>query len=99
MKKKKVDKILKGVLTVGTVIGGANVMSDADMVYAMEEELSFEYTTVGEQELTPTADIAETPESFEASTSVPETLPFNDTRVEESVSENPTTPVVVETPR
>ena len=38
MKKKKVDKILKGVLTVGTVIGGANVMSDADMVYAAELE-------------------------------------------------------------
>ena len=39
MKKKKVDKILKGVLTVGTVIGGANVMSDADLVYAAENEI------------------------------------------------------------
>ncbi|MBO4845477.1 MAG: hypothetical protein J5525_04135, partial [Lachnospiraceae bacterium] len=36
MKKKKVDKILKGVVTAGVALGGASFMTDADMVYAAE---------------------------------------------------------------
>ena len=34
MKKKKVDKILKGVVTAGVALGGASFMTEADMVYA-----------------------------------------------------------------
>ena len=36
MKKKKVDKILKGVVTAGVALGGASYMTEADMVYAAE---------------------------------------------------------------
>ena len=38
MKKKKVDKILKGVVTAGVALGGASFMTEADMVYAAETE-------------------------------------------------------------
>ena len=36
MKKKKVDKIIKGVVTAGVALGGASFMTEADMVYAAE---------------------------------------------------------------
>ena len=38
MKNKNVNQILKGVAGVGTVLGGASVVTETDMMYAVELE-------------------------------------------------------------
>ena len=38
MHKKKINSVLKGVLVAGTAVGGAAVMTEADVVYAAENE-------------------------------------------------------------
>ena len=42
MKKKGMDNIFKGVLAIGTVVGGSAMISDTDVVYAAEFEQSEE---------------------------------------------------------
>ena len=38
MHKKRVNSVLKGVLVAGTAIGGASVMTEAQVVYSAENE-------------------------------------------------------------
>ncbi len=63
MKKKKVDKILKGVVTAGVALGGASFMTEADMVYAAE---------VGEEEADQKFEKTELEESTDAEENVKE---------------------------
>ena len=72
MKKKKVDKILKGVVTAGVALGGASFMTEADMVYAAEvgeEEADQEFEKTGLEDST---DVEETVKGEALDTSSPE---------------------------
>ena len=51
MKKKKVDKIIKGVVTAGVALGGASYMTEADMVYAAEMDENNEEQPAAEEVL------------------------------------------------
>ncbi len=58
MHKKRVNSVLKGVLVAGTAIGGASVMTEANVVYAAENEFS-----EGEEIVLPLEDEAEEDEA------------------------------------
>ena len=86
MKKKKVDKILKGVVTAGVALGGASFMTEADMVYAAElgeqgEEEEFEQAGLEQDE---EVDSTSVEEALDTDTSSDETAPAETASSEET---------------
>ena len=86
MKKKKVDKILKGVVTAGVALGGASFMTEADMVYAAElgeqgEEEEFEQAGLEQDEEVESPAVEE---ALDTDTSSDDTTPTEEASTDET---------------